>query len=253
MDFSRIDYLKGLLDRKRPLDRLEVKRLHEYDHIEMVYNSNAIEGNTLTRFETKMVIEQGLTVGEKGLKYYLEAVNLSEAIEYAEELATQQHLLTEKDLKQLHHMILKGTNEKHAGVYRHINVFISGSEHKPPAPFHIQPDMEQLFKWYEENSDQLHPVELAAIFHFKLVSIHPFVDGNGRTSRLCMNFILTQNGYPPVIVKADDESKREYYRTLEHGNTKNDVQPFVTFIKNNTENALVNYLDRLGIPYDQKF
>lgn len=253
--FDRIDYLKELLDRKRPLDKILVDKLKEYYKVEIVYNSNAIEGNTLTKFETKMVIEQGLTIGEKGLKNYLEAVNLSEAMDFVENLVSNKEALSERILKEIHYIVLKETvkyGNQYAGTYRNLPVEISGSEFKPPQPYLVQPQMEQLFNWYNENKNKLHPVEMAALFHFKLVSIHPFIDGNGRTSRLIMNFILMQNGYPPAVVKADDKDKATYYKTLEKGQVTGDITHFIQFISNCVEKTLEGYLERIGVVYEQK-
>lgn len=253
-NYNRIDYLKGLLDNRRPLDKVLVDKLKEYYKVEIVYNSNAIEGNTLTKFETKMVIEQGLTIGEKGLKNYLEAVNLSEAMDFIEDLVNSREPLSERILKEVHYIVLKETvkyGNQYAGTYRSLPVEISGSEFKPPQPYLIQPRMEELFNWYNENKDKLHPVEIAALFHFKLVTIHPFIDGNGRTARLMMNFILMQNGYPPAIVKADDKDKAAYYKTLEKGQVTGDTKPFIQFISNCVEKTLEGYLERIGVIYDK--
>lgn len=253
-NYNRIDYLKGLLDNRRPLDKVLVDKLKEYYKVEIVYNSNAIEGNTLTKFETKMVIEQGLTIGEKGLKNYLEAVNLSEAMDFIEDLVNSREPLSERILKEVHYIVLKETvkyGNQYAGTYRSLPVEISGSEFKPPQPYLIQPRMGELFNWYNENKDKLHPVEIAALFHFKLVTIHPFIDGNGRTARLMMNFILMQNGYPPAIVKADDKDKAAYYKTLEKGQVTGDTKPFIQFISNCVEKTLEGYLERIGVIYDK--
>lgn len=253
-NYNRIDYLKGLVDNKRPLDKVLVDKLKEYYKVEIVYNSNAIEGNTLTKFETKMIIEQGLTIGEKGLKNYLEAVNLSEAMDFIENLIDSKEPLSEKILKDIHYIVLKETvkySNKYAGTYRSLPVEISGSEFKPPQPYLIQSKMEELFNWYDENKDKLHPVKMAALFHFKLVTIHPFIDGNGRTARLIMNFILVQNGYPPAIVKADDKDKATYYRALEKGQITGNTKPFIRFINNCVVKTLESYLERIGVIYDK--
>lgn len=252
--FERIDCLKGLLDNRRPLDKFLVDKLKEYYKVEIIYNSNAIEGNTLTKFETKMVIEQGLTIGEKGLKNYLEAVNLSEAMDFIEGLVNNKEPLSERILKEIHYIVLKETvkyNSQYAGTYRNLPVEISGSEFKPPQPYLIQPRMEELLNWYNDNKDKLHPVEIAALFHFKLVTIHPFIDGNGRTARLMMNFILMQNGYPPTVVKADDKDRATYYKTLEKGQVTGDIKPFIQFISNCVEKTLEDYLERIGVVYEK--
>ena len=252
--FERIDCLKGLLDNRRPLDKFLVDKLKEYYKVEIIYNSNAIEGNTLTKFETKMVIEQGLTIGEKGLKNYLEAVNLSEAMDFIEGLVNNKEPLSERILKEIHYIVLKETvkyNSQYAGTYRNLPVEISGSEFKPPQPYLIQPRMEELLNWYNDNKDKLHPVEIAALFHFKLVTIHPFIDGNGRTARLMMNFILMQNGYPPTVVIAYDKDRATYYKTLEKGQVTGDIKPFIQFISNCVEKTLEDYLERIGVVYEK--
>lgn len=246
--FEKIDALKEKLDKSRPLSKIVVDKLKNAFNIEIVYNSNAIEGNTLTLHETKMVIEEGLTVGGKPFKDYLEAVNLAEAIEFVEELVNEQEALTEKNLKKIHYLVLKGIDKenKFAGVYRSVPVMISGSQHEPTQPYMIQPEMENLFYWYNENKDILHPVELASLFHFKFVYIHPFIDGNGRTARLLMNFILMQYGFPPAIVKAEHEARSKYYNTLEIASTTGDTKSFVQFIADCAKATLEKYLKYIG-------
>lgn len=246
--FEKIDSLKEILDKSRPLPKIVVDKLKNVFNIEMIYNSNAIEGNTLTLHETKMVIEQGLTVGGKPFKDYLEAVNLAEAIEFVEDLVNEQEALNENNLKKIHYLVLKGIvkENSYAGVYRSVPVMISGSQHEPTQPYMIQPEMENLFDWYKENKDSLHPVELASLFHFKFVYIHPFIDGNGRTARLLMNFILMQHGFPPAIVKAEHEVRAKYYNTLEIASATGDTKPFVQFIADCTETTLEKYLKYVG-------
>lgn len=246
--FEKIDSLKEILDKSRPLSKIVVDKLKNAFNIEMVYNSNAIEGNTLTLHETKMVIEQGLTVGGKPFKDYLEAVNLAEAIQFVEELVNEQEVLNENNLKKIHYLVLKGVVKAniYAGIYRSVPVMISGSQREPTQPYRIQAEMENLFYWYNENKDILHPVELASLFHFKFVYIHPFIDGNGRTARLLMNFILMQHGFPPAIVKAEHEVRAKYYNTLEIASTTGDTKPFVQFITDCAETTLEKYLKYVG-------
>ena len=242
--FKKINNLKEKLDTHRPLSKVVVDKLRNAFNIEMIYNSNAIEGNTLTLHETKMVIEQGLTVGGKPFKDYLEAINLAQAIEFIEELVEDKEPLNENNLKKIHYLVLKGIEkeDRHAGVYRSVPVMISGSKHEPPQPYMVQPEMERLFSWYSNNKNKLHPVELAALFHFKFVYIHPFIDGNGRTARLLMNFILMQYAFPPAIVKAEHEARARYYDTLEVASTTGDTKSFLQFITDCVEATLENYL-----------
>lgn len=242
--FKKIDILKEEFDKNRPLPKIILDKLQNAFNIEIIYNSNAIEGNTLTLHETKMIIEQGLTVGGKPFKDYLETINLSEAIEFVEELAKNQEEINEINIKKIHYLILKGVNKEnmYAGTYRNIPVMISGSEHTPPQPYVVPIEIENLLYWYNENKTILHPVELASLFHFKFVYIHPFIDGNGRTARLLMNLILMQHGFPPAIVKAENEIRAKYYNTLEIASTTNNTVPFIHFISECIESTLEKYL-----------
>ncbi|MED5076136.1 Fic family protein [Geobacillus stearothermophilus] len=172
--FAKIDELKQRLDALRPLPPGLVKNLRESFRIEWTYHSNAIEGNTLTLLETKLVIEEGITIGGKRLKEHLEAINHAEAIDFIEELVANKEHLTEHVLKQVHYLVLKSIDNENAGKYRTYNVRISGSSYTPPHFLHIQDEMNQLFSWYETNQHALHPIELAARFHFQLVSIYTF-------------------------------------------------------------------------------
>lgn len=144
-------------------------------------------------------------------------------------------------------MILKGINNDNAGQYRKVQVLISGAKHIPPQPYLVQKEMENLFIWYNENKSTLHPVELSAEMHERLVTIHPFIDGNGRTSRLLMNLILLQNGYPIAILKGDTESRLKYYSTLELAQTKNNKQPFIDFIAQNILATIKRIIEILGM------
>ena len=234
--------LKQELDQCRPLPPEAVKNLREIYRVEWTYNSNAIEGNTLTILETKLVIEEGITIGGKQLREHFEVINHKEAIEFVEEFVSKEELLTEIMLKQIHYLILKNIDNKNAGVYRKVNVGISGSEHQPPHFLALEDEMRKLFCWYEVNKSLLHPVELAAIFHFKFVYIHPFADGNGRTARLLLNLILMKHGYPPAIVKAAPNSRIKYYETLELASVKNEVQPFIEVVATCVEESLKRYL-----------
>ncbi|NIK15884.1 Fic family protein [Saccharococcus thermophilus] len=246
--FDTVDQLKEKLDAHRPLPAGLVKNLRDFFRIEWIYHSNAIEGNTLSLLETKVVVEERITIGGKKLNEHLEAVNHAEAIDFVEELVAKQEPLTESVIKQLHYLVLKGINDGNAGRYRSYNVRISGSVHQPVHFLHVQEKMNQLLEWYEKNKAVLHPVELAARFHFQLVSIHPFADGNGRTARLVMNLILMQHGYPPAIVKTD--SRLDYYEALEKAMVEGNEESFILLIISCVEESLKQYLYALG--YDEK-
>lgn len=209
---QELDTLKAELSKFRLQDN---SKIQEALAIEYTYESNRIEGNTLTLQETQLVIEKGLTIGGKALKEHLEAINHKEAIDFIGELVKKESVLDERTLKQIHSIILKSIDRENAGVYRKVPVLISGSTHTPPQPYLLHKLMEEYFQFYEENRKSMHPVVLAAEMHERLVTIHPFIDGNGRTSRLVMNLILLQHGYPLANIRGDSESRLKYYDALE--------------------------------------
>ncbi|MGC4059282.1 MAG: Fic family protein [Chitinophagaceae bacterium] len=197
MNFSNIilnlSNLKLELDKFRPMDNAKIQEALD---IEYTYESNRIEGNTLTLLETQMVIEKGLTISGKSLNEHLEAINHNEAIDFIKDIVKNESELTESTLKQIHAIVLKSIDKMNAGVYRTVPVMISGSTFLPPQPYLLNKLMEDYFHFYQENKTKLHPVVLAAEMHERLVTIHPFIDGNGRTSRLIMNLILLQMVIP---------------------------------------------------------
>jgi Fic family protein len=209
--FGQIDQKKARLDANRPLPKYTLRSLREKLLLEWTYNSNAIEGNTLTLNETKVVLE-GITVGGKMIREHLEVINHRDAITYGEKIVQNKEPLSEWQIKNLHRLLLKGINDEYAGVYRDQQVFISGAKHTAPAPFLIKEQMEQLMNWYELESKQLHPVTRGAMLHAIFVGIHPFIDGNGRTSRLLLNLELLKEGFPPIVIKV--ENRLDYYEAL---------------------------------------
>lgn len=233
--YNHLDKLKQHLNQLRNLQSDKVAKAFD---IEYTYESNKIEGNTLTLQETALVIEKGLTIGGKSLNEHLEAVNHQHAIEYIKDLAKQNETITERDLLQIHYLILQGINNDQAGKYRNLQVLISGAKHVPPQPFLVPKEMESLFLWYNENKDKLHPVILSAEMHERLVTIHPFIDGNGRTARLLMNLILLQNGFPIAILKGDIDSRLKYYSALETAQVEHNKEPFINLIAENVEETI---------------
>lgn len=244
MDFSQIDRLKAKLDQRRPLSKEITKNLHENLVVEWTYNSNAIEGNTLTLQETKVVLE-GITVGGKTLREHFETTNHKEAIFFIEELVQKNELLNEHDIKSIHTLILKNIDRDGAGKYRDINVLISGAEHRPPQAIEVASKMQEFIHWYKEEHNNLHPIELAARVHVDFVKIHPFADGNGRTSRLLMNLELIKHGYPPVIIKVAD--RLEYYKALDIAHTTKNYKPFMELTIKLVQESFENYFFLLGV------
>jgi len=242
---ERIDQKKVQLDSLRPLPPEAVNKLREQFALDMTYNSNAIEGNTLTKRETYLVISEGITIKGKSLKDHLEAKDHFEALEYLFDLTDRDGglALTEAGIRSLHALVVGKTETEYAGKYRTGGVMIAGSGHAPPEASDVPALMHGLMKWAAEYEQKLHLVERAAIVHHKLVNIHPFFDGNGRTSRLVMNLLLMRKGYPlAVILKAD---RNAYYRTLEEAD-RGDCHSFVRFVAQAVERSLDIYLKALA-------
>ncbi len=227
---------------KRPLDTFVLQKMREYFKIAYTHDSNRIEGNTLTLQETELVVSQGLTIAGKSLREHLEAVNHAEAVDMLYAVVAERLPLDKRLVLQLHAIILKSIAPEHAGCYRKVPVRITGSSHRPPQPYLLDKLMEDYFKWYRETAVHMHPVLQAAEMHERLVSIHPFVDGNGRTARLVMNFILLQHGYPIVILKGDDASRLAYYRALEAVQKDNEPEHFYRLVAEATKRSLEEHL-----------
>ncbi len=227
MNFEKLDQLKEKLNSYRPLDNNIVQNLREDLILRWTYNSNAIEGNTLTLNETKVALE-GITVGGKSLREHFEAINHKEAIEFVESLVSKDEMLSEYTIKSLHALILKNIDNKNAGSYRNINVLISGATHRPPSNVEVPSKMEAFISWYKTEAQTLHPIERACRVHVDFVGIHPFTDGNGRTSRLLMNFELMKSGFPPVVLKV--ENRLAYYEALDKAHTLGDYEPFIELV-----------------------
>lgn len=222
-----IDAMKKRLDTLRPLENPSI--LHALD-IEYTYESNRIEGNTLTLRETELIIDKGLTVGGKSMKEHLEAINHYEATLFLREIVHKSMPISESLVKQIHSIILRGIDRDNAGCYRSVPVMISGSKHMPPQPWQVQSLMEACCLWYEDQESLLHPVTLTAEIHERIVTIHPFIDGNGRTARLVMNLILLSNGYPIANIGGDTDSRLAYYNALETCNIGGDKTEFLALI-----------------------
>lgn len=228
----------------RPLPKVAVNKLRQRMQLEMTYNSNAIEGNSLTLKETYLVIQEGITIKGKPLKDHLEAKDHQEALEYLYDLIDhgKKQSVSERLIRSLHQLVVRDTDREWAGRYRNRPVFIAGAKHQPPEALVIPSLMADLIRWAGKNQKKLHPVELAAFLHHKIAHIHPFFDGNGRTARLAMNVILMRAGYPLAVVLKNDRKK--YYRVLEQADRGNS-QPILLFIAQAVERSLDLYIKTL--------
>jgi Fic family protein len=244
MNLKKIDVLKSRLDSYRPLSPEIVSNLHEDMVLRWTYNSNAIEGNTLTLKETKVALE-GITIGGKTVREHFEAINHKEAILYVEELVRKNEPLSEWQIKSLHQLVLKNIDDKNAGCYRTQNVVISGAEHRPPDYLSVPLEMEAFVRDCAENRQCLHPVEYAARVHAEFVKIHPFVDGNGRTARLLMNLELMKAGFPPAVMQV--EKRLRYYEALDRAHITGDYEPFLELMAETVDQAFEPYWYALGV------
>jgi len=232
---------KLLLDSYKPFLKSTSENLEEWYRVELTYTSNAIEGNTLTRQETALIVEKGITVEGKSLNEHLEAINHATAFTYIQDLAQSKRReeLTLQDILDIHKIILTKIDDSDAGRLRHTPVRISGSTTILPNPLKVPDLMNEFIAWLQTTKEQ--PVQVAALAHYKLVTIHPFVDGNGRTARLLMNFILMQARFPPAIIKK--EERHRYLTSLEIGQTKDQLDAYNELIYDAVDRSLDIYLE----------
>ncbi len=237
----QLDAKKKYLDSYKPFQNELVRNLEDWFRIELTYTSNAIEGNTLTRQETAMVVEKGLTVQGKSLTEHQEAINLAEGFNYIQTLSVKKRKdLTVRDILDIHNITLNKIDELNKGKYRNVAVRLKGSETILPNALKVPELMEEFIKCLQGDSLD-HPVKIAIDAHFKLVSIHPFIDGNGRVARLLMNLLLLQAGFPPGIIRKEDRSL--YINSLEKGQTKNDLSDYYSIMIEAVDRSLDIYLE----------
>ncbi len=229
---------KERLAAARPLTPGEVDRLREEFMVDFTYNSNAIEGNTLTLQETAMVLE-GMTVDQKPLKDHLEAVGHRDAFLYVQEIAQKALPLSESVIKNIHSLVLMNRPED-KGVYRRIPVRIMGAYAEPVQPYLIEPRMVDLLLDNEQRKTTMPPIERIARFHLEFEGIHPFIDGNGRTGRLIFNLDLIRNGYPPINVKFTD--RKRYYDAFDAYYRTGNAKPMIDLIAEYVNDRLDQYL-----------
>lgn len=231
-----IDRKKAELDTRRPLTEGEIERFTEEFVVEYTYNSNAIEGNTLTLRETDMVL-RGLTIDQKPLKDHMEAVGHKDAFYFVRDLVKEQTPLSESVIKQIHYLVLADKKDDR-GVYRKVPVRIMGAKHEPVQPYLIQPKMEQLLETYRISTE--HIISRLAWFHIEFEGIHPFIDGNGRTGRLLVNLELMKAGYPPIDIKFTD--RVAYYKAFDEYNTKHNSRAMEKLFAGYLNERLESYL-----------
>ncbi|MBU2018344.1 MAG: Fic family protein [Bacteroidetes bacterium] len=244
---ARIEAKKQKLDALRPLPAAVVENLKQSLSIEWTYNSNSIEGNTLTLQETKMVIEEGFTIKGKSLREHFEAVNHHDAIDFVESLVKSDYRLCAKDILEVHRLVLQRIEKDYAGRLRQHGVRISGANFIPPNALKVHDYLEELVDWMNEPGLSIHRLVQISLFHHRFVWIHPFLDGNGRTVRLIFNLLFMKEGYPPAIILRNDRKK--YYDALNKANT-GDYSKLVLLILQALERSIDIYLSSFTNTYD---
>jgi Fic family protein len=239
---ARIDEKKARLDALRPIPAIALKSIKESLTYEWTYNSNSIEGNTITLQETQLIIEEGITVKGKSLREHFETLNHHDAIEYVESLVDAASALAAKDVLDVHALVLQRIEKEYAGRYRTSGVRITNANFTPPNALKVDELMEELLAWVNTDAAALHPLLRATVFHHRFVWIHPFFDGNGRTVRLLYNLLLMRDGFPPAIILANDRKK--YYDALNKANF-GDYSKLLLLVMQAEERSLDIYLSSL--------
>ncbi|MBI5037005.1 Fic family protein [Candidatus Micrarchaeota archaeon] len=239
--YSRVLAKRRELDKLRPFDRGALAKLQETFRVDLTYNSNAIEGNSLSLSETKLVLEDGITIGGKSMREHLEVTNHSKAIDFVQSLVSKP-VIEEIDVLNLHAIILDRIDPENAGFYRRGAIRISGTTYSPPSPAKVPALMQEVYGLLKSRGGE--PIETGAKIHQRFVDIHPFIDGNGRTARLLLNLYLMRSGYPPVIILRAERKK--YLDRIMQARAENDITPFANFVAKAVERSLDIYLDSLG-------
>lgn len=245
---KRISTKKQTLDAKRPIPGYALQKIKESITLEWTYNSNSIEGNTLSLNETKLILEDGITIKGKSLREHFEAVNHQEAIELIENLAVKNTAITSKVIHEIHALILQKIEKEYAGRYRNSGVRISGANFVPPNALKVPTLMDELIEWLNDEHTAIHIAVKAALFHHRFVWVHPYFDGNGRTVRLVFNLLLMREGFPPAIILRNDRKK--YYDALNKANN-GDYSKIVLLVIQAIERSLDIYLSNLNNTYEE--
>lgn len=233
---DRITQLKSELDSLRPLPEAVTLKLKDQINLEWIYNSNAIEGSTLTLRETQLILEHGLTIGGKSLREHFEVINHREAINYVERLVERDSPITAYDIRQIHQLVLAKIDDASAGQYRQVAVRIAGAGHIPPESWQVPSLVDDLIRWLSSREAlAVHAIARAAIAHHKFVEIHPFIDGNGRTGRLLLNLLLFKDGYPPAVI--EKANRKQYYKVLSEADADH-PKNLVNFVARACEHSL---------------
>lgn len=249
--YARLEAKRRLLQSKRPLPATVWQKIKEDLYLEWTYNSNSIEGNTLTLQETKVVLQDGMTIKGKSLREHFEVTNHHNAIDFLEQTVKASYKLNERDILHVHYLVLQNIEKEFAGRYRNGGVRIVGANFVPPNALKVTQLMEELVAWVNENPLQLNTVALAGVFHHRFVHIHPFFDGNGRTVRLLMNILLMKEGYPPAIILKNDRKK--YYQALNLA-IKGDYSKLLLLVAQALERSLNIYLNAFpATGYDTEY
>lgn len=266
--FDRLYDKLAVLNQNRPLPYSAISKIKESLSIEWTYNSNSIEGNTLSLRETQMVLQDGITVKGKSLREHFEAKNHEHAINYLYQIISDDYVLRSIDILSLHGLVLRTIEDDFAGRIRNAGVRITGANFIPPNANKVSDLLDELIQFVNENPLELNDIELATIFHHKLVWIHPFFDGNGRTVRLAMNLLLMRRGFPPAIILKNDRKK--YYDALNQANNGNyqkltllmcqalerTVNIYLTSIPSDNEDeyqSIANIVSEPNTPYSQEY
>ena len=243
---QEIDDLKHKLDSLRPLTEAQVKNLKTLFDVDFTFNSTAIEGNTLSLNETKLVLLEGITIGGKSTREHLEIINHKEAIDYIEKLASKKTSeMTPSYILGIHNIILRSIDSENAGIYRKVPVYVKKKDNsifKFPEPFQIDNLMKEFFEWLT-NSHDSHPVLFAVQAHTRFVSIHPFTDANGRTARLILNLLLFQFGFPPAVIKITERAA--YLDAIDEWDRSGDLIPISTLVARCLKESLLLYIETI--------
>ena len=248
--FERLHDKLAVLNQNRPLPYSAISKIKESLSIEWTYNSNSIEGNTLSLRETQMVLQDGITVKGKSLREHFETKNHEHAINYLYQIINDDYILRSIDILSLHGLVLRTIEDDYAGRIRNAGVRITGANFIPPNANKVSDLLDELIQFINENPLQLNDIELATIFHHKLVWIHPFFDGNGRTVRLAMNLLLMRKGFPPAIILKNDRKK--YYDALNQANNGN-YQKLTLLMSQALERSVNIYLTSIPSDDDEDY
>ncbi|MBU2638649.1 MAG: Fic family protein [Nanoarchaeota archaeon] len=241
--YKRILEKKKQLDSFRPLDKMQLKKLHEDFLVEYVYDSTSIEGNTLSLNETRLVLQEGITIGGKTLGEHLDVENQKQALQWVEGFVRGKKQIREADILIIHRITLKGISDYWAGRYKESQNRILGSKLKTAQPYKVGSEVQNLIHSLKSNPEKYNPIELAAFAHHEIARIHPFVDGNGRVARLLCNLVLMRHGYPFIIIRNKDRKK--YFACLEKAHFGN-FKVFADFIALRVEESLMRYINALA-------